>query len=307
MYHTPVSTGVFYLPLDITISFFYVITESISMIYLNMNEQKHVTYHLFTDNQPHIQLKDISRGDDVSVITDFSDGSINIIRLLMVSNALDALGCRKRKLIIPYLIGARSDRHMTKDHSDSFDLKVMADLINSLNFEVVLVFDAHSDMTTGLIRNCFNVSNEILTQQYNTEDAVLIFPDAGAGKKAKDLLARMPTVKDVIFCSKERNLQTQDLELIVINPEICTGRNVVIVDDLCDGGRTFTSIIKQLPKSIGEATLIVGHSLFSYGTGELEKYFNRIITSDSTHRSFAANRGFLTVVPITDYLCQHEI
>jgi ribose-phosphate pyrophosphokinase len=270
-----------------------------------MKEQMYVEYKLFTDNQPHLSLKNINRGDDVSVITDFSTGSLGIMQLLLLSNALDAKGCHKRKLIIPYLIAARSDRHMTKDHSDSFDLKVIAGLINSLNFETVLVFDAHSDVTTSLINNCFNVNNDILTQQYKSENAVLIFPDAGAGKKAKELLARMPTVKDVIFCSKERNLQTQELELKVINPEVCEGRNVVIVDDLCDGGRTFTAIIKQLPK-VGEATLIVGHALFSFGTKELEQYFNHIITSDSTNRSFGSNRGFLNVVPVTDYLCQYK-
>jgi ribose-phosphate pyrophosphokinase len=276
------------------------------MKYIDMKEQVHVVYDLFTDNQPHITLKDVAREEEICVITDFSTGSLGLVRLMLISNALDAKGCKKKKLIIPYLLGARSDRHMTEDHSDSFDLKVVADIINTLKFELVLVFDAHSEITTALINNCFSVDNSILLKEYKTENAVLIFPDAGAGKKAKKLLARMPTVTDVVFCSKERNLQTQELELIVINPQLCSGRNVVVVDDLCDGGRTFTAIIKQLPKEVKETTLIVSHSLFSYGTKEVEHYYHRVITSDSTNRSLGANRGFLTVVEIKDYLCQFK-
>jgi ribose-phosphate pyrophosphokinase len=277
------------------------------MKYINMAEQKYIEYDLFTDNQPHIRLKGISEGDEVTVITDMTKGSVSLIQLMLLVNALDAKFCHKEKLVIPYLLGARSDRHMTKDHSDSFDLKVVANIINSLQFERVIIFDAHSDVATALINNSFSASNEILTKEYHTENAILIFPDAGAGKKAKELLSHMPTVTDVLFCSKERNLKTHELQLVVINPDKCSGRNIVIVDDLCDGGRTFTSIIRQLPIDIGEATLIVGHALFSYGMLELEKYFNHIITSDSTNRQFGgANRGFLTVVPITEYLCQYQ-
>jgi ribose-phosphate pyrophosphokinase len=305
---TPVSTGVFILPLDIAEIFAYCSTYPIrkTMKYIDMKEQVHVHYDLFTDNQPHITLEDVAREEEVCVITDFSTGSLGLVRLMLISNALDAKGCKKKKLIIPYLLGARSDRHMTKDNSDSFDLKVIADIINSLKFELVLVFDVHSDVATALINNCFNVNNSILLKEYNIENSILIFSDAGVAKKAKYLLGEMPTVTDVVFCSKERNLQTHELQLVVTNPEKCSGRNVVIVDDLCDGGRTFTAIIKQLPKDIKQATLIIGHSLFSYGTKELEQYFNHIITSDSTNRSLGANRGFLTVVEIKDYLCQFK-
>jgi ribose-phosphate pyrophosphokinase len=55
------------------------------------------------------------------------------------------LAAKRKNSIIPYLMAARYDRLMQQ--GDSFDLEVVADLINSCGFEKVLLFDVHSEVS----------------------------------------------------------------------------------------------------------------------------------------------------------------
>src|SRR5579859_1263985 len=98
---------------------------------------------LFPDGQPHIQLatstiNEQTCEDGVQVIAPLRN-SEEVMKLLMLSNALDHAFVKKAVLTIPYLLGARSDRVMQP--GDAVGLEVMADLINSCNFERVNLFD----------------------------------------------------------------------------------------------------------------------------------------------------------------------
>ncbi len=54
------------------------------------------------------------------------------------------------------------------------------------------------------------------------------------------------------------------------------------MDDICDGGRTFTGIAEELKqKGAGNLILIVSHGIFSHGFEELFKHYSRIITTNS--------------------------
>jgi ribose-phosphate pyrophosphokinase len=57
----------------------------------------------------------------------------------------------------------------------------------------------------------------------------------------------------------------------------------VIVDDICDGGRTFIEISKTIHnvRPTAEIYLVVTHGIFSSGYDELNKYFSGIFTTNS--------------------------
>ena len=60
------------------------------------------------------------------------------------------------------------------------------------------------------------------------------------------------------------------------------GDDCVIVDDICDGRRTFIGIAQELKKkNAGDIYLCVTHGIFSYGFDELKKYFKKIYCTDS--------------------------
>lgn len=57
----------------------------------------------------------------------------------------------------------------------------------------------------------------------------------------------------------------------------------VIVDDICDGGRTFVELAKAIKagRPTAKIYLIVTHGIFSAGYTQLKEYFERIYTTNS--------------------------
>ncbi|MFN0204154.1 MAG: phosphoribosyltransferase family protein [Bacteroidia bacterium] len=244
---------------------------------ININTQYNIKTFLFPDNQPHIMVENIEEGDEVKVVCSLTDAN-TLLQLLQCANALDHLFAKKKALYIPYLMGARFDRVMQS--GDSFDLQVIAKMINSCGFEKVILYDVHSDVATALIRNSVNVSNRFLVETYTQKDAVLICPDAGAAKKIKHYFDWNANIVDVVYCIKSRDLSNGKITLKVLEPEKCEGRNCVIIDDICDGGGTFLAIANQIKAA--HLTLIVTHGIFSKGVEILQQKINQIITPNST-------------------------
>jgi ribose-phosphate pyrophosphokinase len=246
------------------------------MKYININEAQGVRFLLFPDNQPHVILQGIDQGDEVQITCSLNN-SLTLIHLLQTANALDHAGAKKKVLVIPYLMAARYDRIMVP--GDSFDLEVVANLVNSCSFERVLLFDVHSEVSTTLINRSVSIKNRQLVEHYNMPDAILICPDKGAAKKVAEYQEWNQHLTEIVYCDKKRDLSTGQITLEVINPEICADRNCVIIDDICDGGGTFLAIAEQIkPKHLA---LIVTHGIFSKGFSLLEKRFNEIVVSDS--------------------------
>lgn len=215
---------------------------------------------------------------------------------MQVANALDHCKAHKFQLVIPWLMGARYDRIMKP--GDSFDLQVVANVINSLGFDQVHLFDVHSDVATLLIKNSKSHTNqkllEYLTSQNPNKMLTLICPDAGAAKKLDHIMRFVP-VKQVVHCVKKRDLSTGKISLKVLEPELADGEDCVIVDDICDGGATFLAISEQIPLA-RKRMLVVSHGIFSKGFMELYDAFNTIITSDSYFDGMSNDK--IHVVPL---------
>jgi ribose-phosphate pyrophosphokinase len=253
---------------------------------INLNTGQNIKTILYPDNQPHVQLPiNLCRYEEVDVTCSIID-SIKLLQLLELSNALDHKFCPKGILSIPYLMATRFDRVM--EVGDSFDLEVIANLINSMNFERVILYDIHSDVAPALIKHSVVIDNRELVKNYYQDNAVLICPDAGAAKKVNNYFDWNKNLKDIVYCIKHRDLSNGELQLKVLEPEKCKKRNCVIIDDLCDAGGTFIAIAKKIAPS--HLTLIVTHGVFSKGFSELEKHFDQIIVSDSYNKIYNSNK-----------------
>jgi ribose-phosphate pyrophosphokinase len=243
---------------------------------ININKQIGVKLKLYPDNQPHVQLVDINPGDEVSVVCSILDTQL-LVNILQVASAIDYAGAIKGTLHIPYLMAARSDRVM--EPGDSFDLEVVARMINSARFDRVVLYDVHSPKALILVHKSVNISNQRLVMKHTTPNSILICPDKGAAPKVAQIMAWNPSFTEVVYCDKDRDLSNGNITLKVLEPEKCAGRTCVIIDDLCDGGGTFLAIAGQIdPKHL---TLIVTHGIFSKGLSLMKGVFDRIITSDS--------------------------
>jgi ribose-phosphate pyrophosphokinase len=201
-------------------------------------------------------------------------------------------------LYVPYFLGARSDRKFT-DGGFNYLKEVICPIINSQNYKSVTVMDPHSDVLEACLNNFNKIDNiklvkEALMSIDNTNQArekvYLVSPDAGALKKVFHVAEHFQIDK-LIIASKHRDIKTGRITHTDVPglPDFDTPgqEKYVIVDDICDGGRTFTELAKVIlekrPKSMfgTEIYLIVTHGVFSGGYETLGQYFNKIYTTNS--------------------------
>ena len=205
--------------------------------------------------------------------------------------SLRELGIYKIHLYTPYFLGSRSDRKFGEG-SNNYLKSVICPIINSLNFKSVTVMDPHSDVLEACLNNYEKIDNHLLVKQALTlidnkknarERVCLVSPDAGAYKKIFDV-AKKFDINKVITATKVRDLKTgQILHTEVPLQDLDEDIKYVIVDDICDGGRTFTEIAKVIKavRPAAELYLVVTHGIFSGGFEALGEYFEGIYTTNS--------------------------
>ena len=216
----------------------------------------------FSGGETQVVFHNPSTSDEGNVVELFAlirDGDIMPLALVV-----DAIRREIKNPIInlhlPYLPYARQDRVMNK--GESLAVKVYCDFINSLNFNSVKVDDCHSDVGVALLSNVTNDLNFIPEIQ-DLDIDVLVAPDAGALKKTYKYANILN--KSVIRADKERDVKTGNLSGTVVYGDV-EGKKVLIMDDICDGGRTFIELAKVLySKGAKEVTLYVTHGIFSHG------------------------------------------
>lgn len=179
-------------------------------------------------------------------------------------------------LTIYCLIGQRSDRRFNK--GESFDLKVIADFINIMEFDKVFILHPHSTISLALINNCEKISHFQFVQKTFEiiGNPVLVSPDAGAYKTTHEIVEKLNA--DLVPSNKVR---IDGAPVISIQGDV-KGKQCLIVDDLADGGRTFNFLAKEL-KSQGASKvfLYVTHAQFNYGFDELKETIDHIYCTNS--------------------------
>jgi len=168
-------------------------------------------------------------------------------------------------LNLPYIPYARQDRVMQP--GEALAIKVFANIVNSLGFDKVVVDDPHSDVAAALLNNVVIRGQQSLIAEFSEElsgrDVVIVAPDAGARKKAQKVAdrLRMPIVE----AGKSRDVTTGQITGTAVFGDV-NGRECIIVDDICDGGRTFIALAQVLKENGAKrVVLYVTHGIFSFG------------------------------------------
>lgn len=207
-------------------------------------------------------------------------------------------------LELAWLPWARQDRHMQP--GDSFALKVFARHLNALGFDRVRVLDPHSE-AAGVIDNLVVIPQEhCLLQSQELRDALAsrqllpVAPDAGALKKIYSVV-KASGAGEFAIMSKQRDVVTGNLSGFALVAGNVADRDLLIVDDLCDGGGTFIGAAQVLKASGARSvSLYVTHGVFSKGVAHLlEQGIDRIYTTDSYAEASVAQDG-AKVISIDD-------
>ncbi len=220
-----------------------------------------------------------------NITMDFKDNG-DLIDLLLLTDAVRRhYGGRTSEpvelsLTMHYLPYARQDR--VCNPGESLSVKVVADLINSQGYSRVTCTDIHSDVGAALIDNLTHIS--LLTAARTVAEAqrgaILVSPDAGANKKVL-AFAKEYGFADVVRADKTRDPLTGKITGTVVYSEPVGDRDFLILDDICDGGRTFIELAKELRKlTTGKIFLYVSHGIFSAGCMALDLHFDAIYVAN---------------------------
>lgn len=242
-----------------------------------------ISYDSFTfyGGEPHIKIEDSFRKDEIITITHRLKSFNDLGMLCVAVDALKHMGVKHLELFIPYFPAARQDRLMIA--GEPLSVKVYADIINAMNLEKVMVFDPHSEVTPALLNNCEVIQNYSFISQVIEQvgEVKLISPDGGALKKIYKVSEYLGGV-EVVECSKSRDVKTGKLSGFKVYEDDLKGADCLIVDDICDGGGTFTGLAEELKKkNAGKLYLAVSHGIFSKGTDKLTAHFDVVFTTNS--------------------------
>lgn len=290
--------------------------KTLNLVYLENSDIKYQIQR-FPDGQQNIVLLSVIRsfkeGDKESNITQLKQGFgisgvqiksrlnnwLDLELIVCAVASLRELGVEEIHLYVPYIMGARSDRKF-EEGGNNYLRDVLCSIINSLNFKTVTCIDPHSDVLEACIKGFrkidnlkllenalsyiyFNEPNKDISIRDKFKDFILVSPDAGASKKIYKLAEQIHYKGNIITCSKDRDSDGKLTKVVVPTFVEPAKKDIIIIDDICDGGATFINIAKAIKEAChnNKLYLIVTHGIFSKGLEELSNYFDGIYCTNS--------------------------
>lgn len=237
-----------------------------------------VVFTTFSDGAETCKIEGAEHLGVVShTVIDFKleDVTRDLVRLMLVKDAVDrliasrSLETKTLSLCLPYMPNARADRVFSAGMPHP--LVVFANVINGMNYDTVYIDDPHSDVTTALLNNVVVCSQQEMVganlrdiQNVMGDDFTICAPDLGAAKKVFDVVTHLQH-KNYIQGIKIRDVSTGNIVKCDVIEETVP-ENVLIVDDISDGGASFKFLAKKLrERGAKKVGLFVSHGIFSKG------------------------------------------
>ena len=180
-------------------------------------------------------------------------------------------------LVCPYLPYARQDR--VAYPGEALSCAVACRLLNAQGYRSVEVWDAHSDVSLALLDRVRHRPASDFAVPVATAQDVIVAPDLGAAKRAGDC-ARLAGAA-LVDAEKTRSTDTGAITGTAVHSGPIGERDFLVVDDICDGGRTFVELARVLrPLTLGRVKLYVTHGIFSAGFDTLAAHIDRIYVAN---------------------------
>lgn len=192
-----------------------------------------------------------------------------MLLLFIVQHLREQYTVNKMTLHMPYIPHARMDR--IKNKQEVFTLKYFCGFINSLQFDKVIVRDAHSNVSLALINNVISepIDKSIVALINNLLDPhkdIVFYPDEGSCKRYSEIIA-FPCA----FGIKKREWATGNIKGLDVQGDLPQHPfNALIIDDISSYGGTFLHSARKL-KELGadKIYLYVTHCENAILKGEL--------------------------------------
>lgn len=213
-------------------------------------------------------VEKLQQGDYPNILfnPESEDECMHLFQLLHLCEAYDLTP----KLDIRWLPYGRQDKYV--NNSSCFALHTFIKILRAFPLRSIKIFDLHGNIadlsdferrtTVTTYYPVALVENFFLKEDFD----LVVYPDESAMWKYKDIYD-LPYV----HCVKTRDQATGKIESIEVPPDVA-GKDVLVVDDICDGGATFMALAKKMTEAkVENYSLFVTHGLFTKGVHVLEK------------------------------------
>jgi ribose-phosphate pyrophosphokinase len=212
-----------------------------------------VKVSVFSDGEFQPSFEETVRGQDVFLVQSTMPPTENLFELLLLVDAARRASARKIIAVIPYFGFARQDR---KDKPRvAIGAKLVANMLMAAGVDRIMTMDLHADQIQGFfevpVDHLFASTlffNEI--DKLDRDNLVVAAPDAGGAKRANSYAKNLNC--GLVLCHKHRKKANEIAEMTVIGDVL--GKDVVIIDDMCDTAGTLTTaadlLIEKGAKSV---------------------------------------------------------
>jgi ribose-phosphate pyrophosphokinase len=217
---------------------------------------------------------------------------LDFMRALMLNSALrETSRCPHTtrevnvRLYTPYFPYARQDRVCTPGDANAFTVaaKVLTDA-----FDEVVCWDIYNPRK--VVGEVLSIpAYQIIKELTIIPPEVVVIPDEGAEDRAREVALALKVTQLVHF-KKDRDPKTGDItgfsfkdgqkeKLLAFLMGRMIQPRMLVVDDICDGGRTFIELAKLIQQEVGlgrkSLELYTTHGIFSKGFEHLSVFYNK--------------------------------
>lgn len=191
----------------------------------------------FSDGEFQPVFQESIRGDMVFLVQSTFSPSDNIMELLLMIDAVRRASAYKVVAVIPYYGYARQDR---KDKPRvAIGSKLIANMIVAAGADRVITMDLHAPQIQGY----FDIPVDHLDssaifipyiENLKLENLTFAAPDVGSANRIREIASYFNA--EMVICDKHRKRANEIASMVVIGE--VEGRDVVLIDDICDTGGT---------------------------------------------------------------------
>ncbi len=196
-----------------------------------------VNIQRFSDGEIGVEFQESIRGQFVFLVQSTFAPTDNLMELLLMIDAAKRASAYKVIAVMPYYGYARQDR---KDRPRvAIGSKLVADMLTAAGPDRVDTMDLHAPQIQGY----FDIPVDHLDssaifipyiENLNLENLTFAAPDVGSANRIREIATYFEC--DMVICDKHRKRANEIASMVLIGD--VTGRDVVLIDDICDTGGT---------------------------------------------------------------------
>ncbi|ANE35425.1 ribose-phosphate diphosphokinase [Campylobacter iguaniorum] len=202
----------------------------------------------FSDGEISVQIGESVRGKDVFVIQPTcAPANINLMELLILTDALKRSSASSITAVIPYFGYARQDRKAAP--RVPITAKLVANMMQTAGIDRVVTMDLHA----GQIQGFFDIPVDNLygtmvftdyVKSKNLPNPIVASPDVGGVARARALAKTMNL--DMVIVDKRREKANESEVMNVIGD--VNGKDVILIDDMIDTAGTIVKAAEVFKK-----------------------------------------------------------